>query len=148
MIGNIHLVPKKKTVLLFNFVVMLETDSIFPICYFSYCLLGDNTNAWHCFLCLPRHLGDCLSHTPASWALLTRHTLNLSPFTKEKPGSQLNFAAELIFLPFVNLTDPSVGACISGQFKSGNMKHTSSEIIILVTTTTMAQFVVLIFFLI
>ena len=73
--------------------------------------------------CLLRHLGDCLSQAPASSALLTRHTLNLSPWTREKPTLQLNVASELIFLPSVNETDPSAGAGKGGQ--SVNMKNTT-----------------------
>ena len=68
------------------------------------------------------HLGDCLSQTPASSALLNWHTLDLSPFTRVNPLLQLNVASELIFSPSVNLTDPSAGAGKRGQ--SVNMKHT------------------------
>ena len=66
------------------------------------------------------HLGDCLSQTPASLAIFAWHTLNLSPFTRVNPALQLNVASELMFLPSVNVTDPSAGAGKGGQ--SVNMK--------------------------
>lgn len=73
---------------------------------------------------LPTHLGDCPSQTPESSALLTLHTLNRSPCTRVNPTLQLNVArTELIWLPSVNVTDPSAGAGKGGQ--SVNMKHTT-----------------------
>ena len=78
-----------------------------------------------CIVCLPRHFGDCLSQTPASLALLTRHTLNLSPCTRVKPALQVNVACELIFLPSVNLINPYAGAIKDGQVIAVNIKHTT-----------------------
>ena len=77
------------------------------------------------YSCLPRHLGDCLSQTPASSSLLIRQTLNMSLFTIVKPALQLNLASELRLLPSVSLTDPSAGAGKGGQLMSVNKKHVS-----------------------
>ena len=87
-------------------------------------LLSWNTVA--CIVCLPRHVGACLSQTPASLALCIRHTLNLSPSPRVKSELQLNVASELIFLPSVNITDPSAGASKGWQFIAVNWQHTRS----------------------